>query len=146
MKSLCMLSRIGCLPASIANGPLSGNNMTRSKKKTWQDQALLHCYSHIYTSRYFKSKPVNWGLIYWSTALVDMVWANEFTIISRRHRTSASRVSIETSSRMASTRAAPNINKFFWLVGGTKANEQKFMSNKYSVIHWNKSSTSLQLY
>lgn len=30
MKSLCMLSKIGCLPASIANGPLSISNMKNS--------------------------------------------------------------------------------------------------------------------
>lgn len=50
--------------------------------------------------------PVNSGLVYRSTGLVDIVWANELTIISNRHNTSASRVSKETSSRMASKSAA----------------------------------------
>lgn len=50
--------------------------------------------------------PVNSGLVYRSTGLIDIVCANEFTIISKRHNASASSVSIETSSRMASIRPA----------------------------------------
>lgn len=53
--------------------------------------------------------PVKLGLVYRSTGFEDIVCANELTIISKRHKTSASSVRIETSSLMASTSPAYQI-------------------------------------
>ena len=62
--------------------------------------------------------PVKFGLVYRSIGFVDIVCANELTIISKRHKTSASSVSIETSSLMASTSPAFDWvpNTFFYHV------------------------------